>query len=64
MHCYGMSQSITDRFAAVVEVFFLYPWKVLHSHVVVFFLKWVSLWFVEEELEEDDGTGQDKLLDK
>lgn len=22
MHCYGMSQSITDRFAAVVEVFF------------------------------------------
>lgn len=63
MHCYGMSQSITDRFAAVVEVFFLYPWKVLHSHVVVF-LKWVSLWFVEEELEEDDGTGQDKLLDK
>lgn len=23
MHCYGMSQSITDRFAAVEEVFFL-----------------------------------------
>lgn len=27
MHCYGLSQWITDRFAAVVEVFFLslYP---------------------------------------
>lgn len=32
--------------------------------MLLFFLKWVSLWFVEEELEEDDGTGQDKLLDK
>lgn len=27
-----------------------------------FFLKWFHLWFVEEE--RDDGTGQDKLLDK
>lgn len=33
MHCYGMSQSITDRFAAVVDVFFLDPWKVLHLRV-------------------------------
>lgn len=33
MHCYGMSQSITDRFAAVVERLFSLSMKSSPSHV-------------------------------
>ena len=56
MHCYGMSQSITDRFAAVVDVFFFSIHERFSIHVFIFFLKIqeVSLWLV---VEEDDGTG-------
>lgn len=33
MHCYGISQLITDRRAAVVNVFFSLSMKVFHSLV-------------------------------
>lgn len=36
MHCYGMSQSITDRFAAVVEVFFFPLSLSIHDKVLLF----------------------------
>lgn len=66
MHCYGMSQSITDRFAAVVEVFFFPLSLSIHDKVLLFTCLFFFFFVINKRVSlrsvGDDGTNCDEAL--